>query len=774
MNGQADTLHREYAQLRQEALQLPAAEAMRRFEDLYHRAEAAAETELSGRCLSDLAVLVTPHDRTTARALLEAAVARDGSDPSVHENLAALALLDDDGSAWAASIEEAGRLFAEIESDAGLAAVLDSIESTRRRRADVPASLGEELARTLVQRVRPARDAADSAAGDLVLLLGDPLADELALRRRAEVCRQRGERPYLLRLTMLGEVEWGADFDWWEVDALDVRDLPEAVRRLGRAHSVRRCELVASADSWIWWCVACASGAVVARDSSRIGAVELPSVQSLPEAETRNSVDLTVVVCGSDSEAVNQVLEALGQSADQMAVEACPLIGEENTAAAWNRAVGAAQGDIVLFLDPFSRPDAQLLAAHLRAHDRGARSLVVGRSVVQGELGSVTSEMVQRAGSLEPQHREGTLGEGLILPAHFSMTREAWQAAGGFDESADGPWVLTRFAAELRARGGTATFAPTLCCGRSAAYGIDELLTLAHAVGRGWYHLARRLGPAQPRLFEQAVTLDDHLRQELTAAFLAEEDRAERFAQTWRQSDAQLRELLQDAPERFDEICAAVEQDFRTVLEASFSHEVQRGVLAAWAGDDSQVAPHAARRMVALRVLADATAASKLRRTLQELPAGARLLYVADDPIADLVPDDPRCERVDAAIASNPESLKQELLRRSDATHYAFLDGSVEPSAAEWRALMLFADSLPDVAATTLSAVPGEETASAQLAETAPTAVVVTNRRHLQIDRAEGGNYLQRWQARGGLVLEVRVPRENPAVPQPAVHTGGG
>ena len=195
---------------------------------------------------------------------------------------------------------------------------------------------------------------------------------------------------------------------------------------------------------------------------------------------------------------------------------------------AMNTGLLLARGDIVLFLDDDIEPAPDLLAAHLRAHQRFPRAwAVVGQILQPG----------QRPQPLRPGPRRAALWRDLDFPfnsslgawienamaGNLSLKRHRALALGGFDERFPPPVAFrfeTEFAKRLIAAGGAIRFAPeaSLRHLRSPAGGTRSLgshLTSAsahHGVGdcyyalrcgrglqRGWYLLRRPLREVRTR-----------------------------------------------------------------------------------------------------------------------------------------------------------------------------------------------------------------------------------------------------------------------------------
>jgi GT2 family glycosyltransferase len=187
-----------------------------------------------------------------------------------------------------------------------------------------------------------------------------------------------------------------------------------------------------------------------------------------------------------------------------------------------NQGLLAAAGPIVLFLDDDIRPDAELVAAHARAHAARPGELVAGR-VLQPWHGGEADPADRGAfgfNTLEPR----TVTE--FMGGNFSVPREAALSLGGFDENF--VRVAYRFEAEFAFRwlqsGRQIRYEPAALihhlkvpAGGTRSFG-EHLTTMRpdHAVGAYYFALKTegwRGLPAALRRLGRSVATRHHLRR---------------------------------------------------------------------------------------------------------------------------------------------------------------------------------------------------------------------------------------------------------------------
>jgi GT2 family glycosyltransferase len=184
---------------------------------------------------------------------------------------------------------------------------------------------------------------------------------------------------------------------------------------------------------------------------------------------------------------------------------------------AMNRGLLEATHDTVLFLDDDIRPEPELLAAHLAAHQGHGGVLVAGRVIQPWQEGV---DFTEETGSHFAALRAAWVDE--FIGCNFSVPRVKALALGGFDENF--VKVAYRFEAEFshrfRATGGRIWFEPTACLhhlkdagGGTRTFG-NHLTTWRpdHAVGA--YYFSLRTGAFSDFLRRplRAVVTRHHLR----------------------------------------------------------------------------------------------------------------------------------------------------------------------------------------------------------------------------------------------------------------------
>ncbi len=168
-------------------------------------------------------------------------------------------------------------------------------------------------------------------------------------------------------------------------------------------------------------------------------------------------------------------------------------------AAAMNRGLREASGEVVLFLDDDILPDAALVSAHRKAHTTHFNTLIAGRVIQPWEEGI---DFSAHAGFRFAGLRAGSIQE--FMGGNFSVRREQALALGGFDENF--VRVAYRFEAEFAHRFLAAKnqiwFEPDACLhhlhvvvGGTRSFG-QHLTTIRpdHAVGAYYYVLRTRAG----------------------------------------------------------------------------------------------------------------------------------------------------------------------------------------------------------------------------------------------------------------------------------------
>lgn len=193
---------------------------------------------------------------------------------------------------------------------------------------------------------------------------------------------------------------------------------------------------------------------------------------------------------------------------------------EPSITRAMNQGLLLARGEVVLFLDDDIRPEPDLIAAHIAAHQDTGAALVAGRIIQPWQEGlDYNQQQGFHFAGLKPYWIDEFVG------CNFSVRRDVALALGGFDENF--VKVAYRFEAEfafrLRRAGHRIYFEPAACIhhlklttGGTRTFG-EHLVTLKpdHAVGAYYYFLRTRRGLSLPGSFLQrflrAVMTRHHL-----------------------------------------------------------------------------------------------------------------------------------------------------------------------------------------------------------------------------------------------------------------------
>src|SRR5256886_15428191 len=105
--------------------------------------------------------------------------------------------------------------------------------------------------------------------------------------------------------------------------------------------------------------------------------------------------------------------------------------------AARNAAAGAAENDVLIFLDDDQLASPDLVAAHLDAHERRGVVLVQGDYPLADGCDRDGASMVFERSRVRTlgSWRRGALASVHLWGANFSVRQQSWRQVGGFDES---------------------------------------------------------------------------------------------------------------------------------------------------------------------------------------------------------------------------------------------------------------------------------------------------------------------------------------------------
>jgi GT2 family glycosyltransferase len=159
-------------------------------------------------------------------------------------------------------------------------------------------------------------------------------------------------------------------------------------------------------------------------------------------------------------------------------------------AAARNRGVAEAEGDLVLFLGDDCRPARPgFLRGHLEAHAEGGRRAVVGG--IEWDPGverTAVMDWLERAGHMVDVERlrRGTPGPETFYTGNVSLPRGALLEVAGFDQRFSGyGWEDLDLALRLADRGLRFEHRPGLLVWHSHVYRFGDSVARMRAVGRG-------------------------------------------------------------------------------------------------------------------------------------------------------------------------------------------------------------------------------------------------------------------------------------------------
>ena len=169
------------------------------------------------------------------------------------------------------------------------------------------------------------------------------------------------------------------------------------------------------------------------RRAALVRLLEALARQTLPASE----FEVVVVVDGSD-DGTDEAVDSLA-APYRLRRLWCDSRGR---AAAVNAGVAAADGEIIVILDDDMTPEPELLTAHLHEHADGMHVGVVGAAPVHldPQLPSFTRFTGRRFNDVlaEMATRSRRLAFSETYTGNFSVRRDDFRAAGGFDETFDG------------------------------------------------------------------------------------------------------------------------------------------------------------------------------------------------------------------------------------------------------------------------------------------------------------------------------------------------
>ena len=168
-------------------------------------------------------------------------------------------------------------------------------------------------------------------------------------------------------------------------------------------------------------------------------------------------------------------------------------------AAARNAGAAAAEGGVILFIDPDVWADPALVAAHLR-HYRNGPPLQAVQGCTSADPATLTT-LFMRTSNLMPDftlRRRSDLAPFHVAGRNFSVTRQGFDAAGGFDEGfAAYGWEDIEFALRFRQRGGRIILEPDARGMHHHPISVEHAARRQYQARRGAVYFWRKHGRAR-------------------------------------------------------------------------------------------------------------------------------------------------------------------------------------------------------------------------------------------------------------------------------------
>jgi glycosyltransferase involved in cell wall biosynthesis len=167
-------------------------------------------------------------------------------------------------------------------------------------------------------------------------------------------------------------------------------------------------------------------------------------------------------------------------------------------AAARNAGAATAGGEVLLFLDPDVWAERALVAAHLR-HYPNRKGLLAVQGRTSADPATLSTPFM-RASHLMPDltiRRREDLAPFHVAGRNFSVSRQGFTAAGGFDEGFAGyGWEDIEFALRFKRRGGRIILEPEARGLHHHHLSVEQAARRQYHAGRGAVYFWRRHGRA--------------------------------------------------------------------------------------------------------------------------------------------------------------------------------------------------------------------------------------------------------------------------------------
>ena len=225
--------------------------------------------------------------------------------------------------------------------------------------------------------------------------------------------------------------------------------------------------------------------------SRNAGDTLVPAVEGLAAQDVPpDTFEIVVVDCSSDT-----TVERLRQLKIGVPLRIVAQDGR-GRGAALNQGVANAGGDIFLFMDADVIPRAGLIAAHLRHYEVGRRLRAVqGRTVA--DPATLITPFMRTENMLRDltRRRRDDMAPFHVLGRNFSVSRDGFDAAGGFDEAfSNYGWEDIEFAVRFQRANGRIMYDPEALAVHSHLITVEAASARQRENGRGAVYFWRKHG----------------------------------------------------------------------------------------------------------------------------------------------------------------------------------------------------------------------------------------------------------------------------------------